>query len=137
MPITIEIITPDRRVFEDVVDSVVVPTEAGEVGVLPAHIPLLSVLSPGEVRIEKSGKAEFIAVDQGFLKVEDDVVSLLTEAAVDVKDIDLAQVEEAEARARKTLEEARSNPDLDPVEIEQMERIIRFSVTQKLSKSRH
>lgn len=138
MALTLKIVTPGRIVFSNEVDSVVMPTASGEVGILSGHIPLLSVLVPGEVVISRSGQKEGIAVDKGFIRVLGDCVSILTEAAIKVEAIDLSKVAEAEERAKKALEEARTQKSkaIDPVEIEKLEAITRFALVQRLAKNR-
>lgn len=135
MELLLEIVTPEHKVMSDPVDGVVIPTSEGEVGVLPGHIPLMAALIPGELRITRGGSEEIMAVDQGFIQVFGDKVSLLTEGAVDVREIDLSSVEEARARAEKALREARES-QADPAEIEQYEQIVRFSLAQRLVKQR-
>lgn len=137
MDLQLKIITPEKIVISEAASSIVLPTEAGEINVLPGHIPLLTILTPGEIKVEKDGGIDFIAVDKGFVKIEEDIVSVLTEAAIDIKDIDLAKITDAETRAQKALEEARNNPNLDPIEIEKLEAVTRFAINQKLIKSRH
>ena len=53
MPLTLEIVTPEARVYSDTIDSVVIPTVEGEIGVLPGHIPLLTQIQDGELRVSK------------------------------------------------------------------------------------
>lgn len=136
MPLTLEIVTPDRKVYSRQVDSVVLPTTQGEVGVLPGHLPLLTMLDAGELQAQVEGATELLAVDKGFARVQGDVVSVLTEAAINVESIDLSKVEEARQRAQKALEEARDKRDIDPAEIEKLEQITRFAIAQKLAKER-
>lgn len=137
MDLQLNIITPEKIVVSEAANSIVLPTEAGEINVLPGHIPLLTILVTGEIKIEKDSGIDFIAVDKGFVKIEENVVSVLTEAAIDIKDIDLANIADAETRAQKALEEARNNPTFDPIEIERLEAVTRFAINQKLIKSRH
>lgn len=137
MAFSLEIVTPEKEVYADTVESVTLPTAAGEIEVLPGHVPLLSVLETGEIRVVKLGEKESIAVDKGFVKVQGDVVTVLTEAAIDVKDVDLSAVEKAESKAIRALEEARKQKDVDPAEIERLESITRFSVAQKIAKNKY
>jgi len=134
MPLTLEIVTPERKVFSDEVEHVVLPTEAGgEIDVLPGHIPLMTMINPGELRYFKGGKSESIAIDKGFIEVMGDTVSVLTEAAIEVDKIDLGQLEEARKRAAEALEEARQSGE-DPEVLEQLETQARFAVVQKIIK---
>ena len=106
MPLTLEIITPDDRVLSLTADEVILPTDSGETGILPGHVPLVSKVVAGQLTVYEKGGTQSIAVDHGFVKVLGDTVSVLTEAAVDVKEIDLSEVESAQSRAEQALQEA-------------------------------
>ena len=133
--ITLEIITPDERVLSTEADQVVLPTESGEAGILTGHIPMVTKVIAGELKVIKGGNTEFIAVDHGFAKVLGNTISVLTEAAVDVKDIDLSEVESAQARAEEALRLAEAEGH-DPTEVDRLESNIQFLVAQKLAKGR-
>jgi len=130
------IITPEKTAYEGEVDSVVLNTEEGEIGILPGHLPLVTLLKAGDVQVDKGGQMEFLAVDKGFAEVSDDRIRVLTEAAIDVDQIDLEAVEKAEARARRFIAEAEGKEDLDPHELERMEGSLRFAIAQRLAKGR-
>ena len=133
--ITLEIITPDEKVLSTEADQVVLPTDSGEAGILTGHIPLVTKVVAGELKVFKDGQVEFIAVDCGFAKVLGNTVSVLTEAAIDVKDIDLSAVESAQARAEEALSIAAAEGH-DPSEVDRLESSIQFLITQKLAKGR-
>ncbi|MEX0330233.1 MAG: ATP synthase F1 subunit epsilon [Puniceicoccaceae bacterium] len=132
MPLTLEIVTPERRVLSEEVDHVVLPTEAGgEIDVLPGHIPLMSMIDPGELRYYQGGQPESIAIARGFIQIIGDKVSVLTEAAIEVDDIDVSSLADAKARAEQALEEARQSGE-DPEVLEQLETKARFTVLQQI-----
>jgi F-type H+-transporting ATPase subunit epsilon len=135
MSLTLEIITPDARVLSTEADQVVLPTESGEAGILSGHVPMVTKVVAGELKVIKSGNTEFIAVDHGFAKVIGNTISVLTEAAVDVKDIDLSEVESAQARAEEALRVAAAEGN-DPSEVDRLESNIQFLIAQKLAKGR-
>ncbi len=127
MPITLEIVTPEARVFSDTVDFVVIPTVVGEVGILPGHIPLLSQVTDGMLRIQRGGREEGLIVGSGFVQVQGDKVSVLAENAIEESKIDPDAAEKAMQRAQDALK----NPgDLDPAEVERLESVVRFAVVQ-------
>ncbi len=130
------IITPEKTAYDGEADHVVLNTENGEIGVLPGHLPLVTLLRPGDVVVESKGQKEFLAVDKGFAEISDDRIHVLTEAAIDVDDIDLDAVAKAEERARRFLAEAEGRDDLDPQELEQMHGSLRFAIAQRLAKGR-
>ena len=136
MSLKVEIVTPDRRAYEGTADKVTLPTALGSIGILPGHQPITAVIAAGEVILTVEGKVTRLAIDQGFLRVVSDKVSVVTEAAIDEAKIDLKAVENAEARARQAVEAARGQKDVDPVEVAKMEQILRFALVQRLVKSR-
>lgn len=136
MAITLEIVTPESIVYSETVDSVKLPTRSGEIGILPGHIPLLTMIDPGELEVNKGGELTYLAVDTGFAQVYSDKVSILTEAALDVKGIDPEEAAEAVARAQEALEAARHNVDIPPEEMERLESQAKFAMAKEMSKRR-
>ncbi len=104
MPLKLEIVTPEARIFSDEVDTVVLPGVEGEIGILPAHAPLVTTLQCGELRITKSGKTTDMAVGEGLVEITGAYARVLTDMAIGVDDIDEKAVEEALARAKHSLE---------------------------------
>ncbi len=103
MPLHLEVITPERRVYEDDVDMVIAPGSEGYLGILPHHAPLLTALGPGEFRVKKGGLEEVLAVFGGFMDVRADRVVVLTEAAEPAEEIDTQRAQEARDRAQQAL----------------------------------
>jgi F-type H+-transporting ATPase subunit epsilon len=136
MALTIEIITPEGIAFRGEADSVVLPTEQGEIGILPGHIPLVSKTAAGDVVLAQGATKQALAVDKGFVEVRANAISILTEAAINVVDIDIEAVEAAQKKAEADLHEARGKSAVDPDLIERLEGSIRFAITQKLSAGR-
>ncbi|CAI8293405.1 MAG: ATP synthase epsilon chain [Opitutia bacterium UBA7350] len=133
--IALEIITPNAKVLVTEADQVVLPAEAGQTGILSGHIPLVTKLKAGEIRVIRGNKSEYIAVDCGFARVLGDRVEILTEAAIDVNDIDLAEVEAAQSRAEAALKTAEAEGH-DPEEAELLAQKVTFLIAQKLAKGR-
>lgn len=133
MPLTLEIVTPEARVYSDTIDSVVVPTVEGEVGILPGHIPLLTQVEHGELRVTKGTKTLLLAVSGGFAEIEGDRVHVLAEHAISEEKIDEKAVEDALKRAEKELEEAKH---LDPQQYEHLQGLVRYSGVQLAVKRR-
>ena len=127
MPLTLEIVTPSARAYSDTIDSVVIPTIDGEVGILPGHVPLLTVVDHGELLVSKDGKQIALAVSGGFAQVAGDKVSVLAEYAVEEEKIDEHAVENALKRAEDDLKKAEGT---DPAETERLEGFVRFAVAQ-------
>lgn len=135
MALKLEIVTPEKVVYSETVNEVVLPTKQGEIDILPGHQPLLTMVEGGEVTA-KGASVEYLAIDKGFAQIRNDTVSILTEAAIDTVNIDLSLVEEAQKRAEEALRKAREE-NVDPAQIEQLEQVVRFAIVQKLAKKRH
>lgn len=133
--LTLEIITPDQKVLSTEAVQVVLPTESGEAGILTGHVPMVTKIVAGEVKIINGAEIEYIAVDHGFAKVLGDTVSILTEAAIDVSAIDLSEVVSAQERAVEALRIAEAE-GADPTEVDRLESSINFLIAQKLAKGR-
>jgi len=117
MPVHLEIVTPEGKTFSDQVDLVVVPGVEGELGVLPAHSPLITTLQPGELRYMQGKEEHFLAVGEGVLEVTSTTVAVLTDMAISDADIDEAAVEKAMEQARLTLEEKTSDEEIAAVQL--------------------
>ena len=135
MSLTLEIVTPEARVYSDTVDNVVIPTVEGEIGVLPGHLPLLSQVTDGELRVAKGSANETLVIGDGFVQVQGDKVSVLAEHAIEENSIDEDAVEKAMQRAQAELQDAKGSK-IDPAEIERLESVVRFSVAQLLIKKK-
>ncbi len=112
--INFKIITPERVVFEDQIDQVTMMTQAGEITVLPGHIPLVTVLQSGELRCKKGEEEYALAVSGGFCEVRpDNSLVVLADTAERAEEIDVARATEAHERAEKLMAEARHHEDVD------------------------
>lgn len=133
MPLTLEIVTPEAKVYSDTVDSVVVPTVEGEIGVLPGHIPLLTQVEHGELRVTKGATTAWLAVGGGFAQIDGDRVRVLAEHAITEEKIDEHAVEAALKRAEDELKAAK---DMDPQQYEHLQSLVRYSGVQLAVKRR-
>lgn len=130
MPLKLEIVTPEARIFSDDVESVVLPGVEGEMGVLPSHAPLVTTLQPGELRYTKAGKTTDMAVGEGLVEVTGTTTRVLTDMAIDATTIDEHAVEEALQRAKTALENLRSAHGSSDEEIAATMAIIQRSTAQ-------
>lgn len=104
MPLTLEIVTAERVVLTDNnVDMVIAPSVDGEVGILPNHAPLLTILQVGELRLKKGADEQSIIVAGGFLEVLNDKVTILADVAERSEEIDVAAAEGARTRAQEAI----------------------------------
>jgi F-type H+-transporting ATPase subunit epsilon len=105
MSIRCEIVSQDRLVFEGNADIVVIPGEAGVMGILPNHAPLLSTLKYGILTVRYRGKEEIFTISGGIVEVQPDLVTVLADAAENVLEIDVARAEAAKRRAEELLQQ--------------------------------
>jgi F-type H+-transporting ATPase subunit epsilon len=133
MALTLEIVTPEARVYADTIDTVVIPTTTGEIGILSGHIPLLTQIEHGELRVTKNGVTTLLAISGGFAQVEGDRVSVLAEHAITEEKIDEHAVEAALKRAEDELKAAK---DFDPQQYEHLQSLVRYSGAQLAVKRR-
>ncbi len=99
----LEIVTPEAKVYEDTVESVVLPTTTGEINILPGHIPLVTEIQAGEIIVPKPGDGQSLAISKGFAQCVGDKISVLAEDAIHIDEIDEFAVEEAQKRAETAL----------------------------------
>jgi F-type H+-transporting ATPase subunit epsilon len=105
--VRLEIVTPEAKTFSDNVDSVVIPGVEGEIGVLPMHAPLMTLLEPGELRVMKNGEETRLAVGEGFVEVTQEKIAVLTDMAVKESEIDESAAEVAIKRAEEAMRNER------------------------------
>ncbi len=110
--IKLDIVTAERAVYSGEVDMVIAPGVEGQLGILPHHTPLMTMLQAGELRIKKGGEEISLAISGGFLEVRPDRVVVLADAAERAEEIDVARAEAAKRRAQEQLAERRA-PGID------------------------
>ncbi|MSU34004.1 MAG: F0F1 ATP synthase subunit epsilon [Pedosphaera sp.] len=111
MPLRLEIVTPEAKIYSEDVDFVTLPAVEGEMGIFPRHIPLMTQVKAGEVAARKGGQEFFLAVGEGFVQVTGERVAILTDMAIRSENIDEQKVEEARNRAEARLKEKLSNDE--------------------------
>lgn len=107
----LKIVTPEKLIFDEEVSQVNVLTEQGEIGILPNHANLMAKLAPGELVIKKNGKAESMAIGEGFLQIADNTLTVMTDLATYAQDIDERAVEDAKKRAEQALSQTLSDEE--------------------------
>ncbi|MBI1919337.1 ATP synthase F1 subunit epsilon [Candidatus Microgenomates bacterium] len=103
--LVLKIVTPEEEVLSEEVDQVNVSTTQGELGILPHHASLMAKLIPGELKIKQGGKVSHFAIGTGFLQVENNVLTVMTDLAENAEEIDEKAVEAARKRAEEALEQ--------------------------------
>lgn len=112
MPLSLKITTPEGVVYDKDTDSVTLPTETGEITVLQNHIPLVSILAPGEIIARSGGKEEYLSVSTGFLEVRKNQITILADTAESVESLMEEEILKAKERAEKLVEEKRAAADV-------------------------
>lgn len=135
MPLQLEIVTPEKKVFSDTVENVYLPGADGELGVLPMHAGLVTALQPGELRYLHNGQVVTLAVGSGFAEVTQSKVTVLTDMALGENEIDEQSAEEAIKRAKEKLQTAFNG--LDPDEVSYLQGIIAKSAAAINFKRKH
>ncbi len=120
--IQVEVVTPERAVLSETAETVILPGENGEIGVLPGHLPLLTALAVGELRVVNGGTERNFVIEGGFAEILPNRVSILTEACDGVDEIDVAAAREALAAAEKELEALEARSTSEEIEHDVMER---------------
>lgn len=116
--ITFEIVTPEKLVLREEVLRATIPTQSGEVTILPNHIPLVSILKPGIIEIETvDKKVDLIASAGGFLEVLATKIVVLADYAERADNLDEQEIEAARLKAEKARQDASSSDDVDFADI--------------------
>ena len=114
MPMLLEIITAERQVYSGEVDMVIAPGVDGQLGILPKHAPLMTMLKAGELTVRKSGEDDmYVAVSGGFMEVLGNRVSVLADACERSDEIDEERAQQAMQRAQERLANRDSDMDLE------------------------
>ena len=117
--IHVDVVSAEESIFSGEAEFVVLPGEAGELGIYPRHTPLITRIKPGAVRIQKpGGEEEFVFVAGGILEVQPKVVTVLADTAIRGHDLDEAKANEALNRAEEARRNARDKQEIAAVESE-------------------
>lgn len=128
----LKIVTPEKVLYQDDVESVTIPTAEGEITVMSNHLPIISAVNPGELKIKKDGKYDYFSVTRGVLEVDGKSVTLLTDAAESAGGIDEKRAEEARDRAKKIMEGIKQSEEGYADAVAQMERALsRLRIAKK------
>ena len=138
MPTHLQIIALDKIAYEDDVDIVVLPGEEGQLGVLPRHARIVTLLEPGEVLTRKSGEETSLVISGGFAQIGPDSVTILSDAAEYAEDIDIDRAEVARRRAQERLTNRQAIPDLDMARVESalLRSLTRLRVAERVAARR-
>jgi F-type H+-transporting ATPase subunit epsilon len=128
----LEIVTPEAKAYSEDAEMVILPGADGELGVYPNHVPVLTTLKPGELRVIKGGRETSLAVGEGFAEITADSISVLTDMALQSAAIDEQAAEDAVARAKAAME-----GDLGAEEVAAVQASLQKAIAQLHVKRRH
>ncbi len=129
--IRLEVVTAERLVFSDEVNAVIAPGVEGQLGILPHHARLMTVLQPGELTIRKGSEEIPLAIGGGYLEVRPDKVIVLADSAERADEIDIARAEAARKRAEDAIHTHPAPQDLASAEAALRRSLARLKVAQK------
>jgi len=127
----LEIVTAERMVFSEDVTALVAWGVEGQLGILPHHAPLMTMLQPGDLLIRKDKEEEYLAISGGFLEVRPDKVIILADACERAEEIDIARAEEAKRRAQETMKAAPLSVDAAAAEAALRRSLARLKVIER------
>jgi F-type H+-transporting ATPase subunit epsilon len=135
--IKVDVVSAEQQIFSGQATFVALPGEAGELGILPGHTPLITRIRPGAVRIEaENGEEEFVFVAGGILEVQPGAVTVLADTAIRGKDLDEAKADEARKRAEEALQNSGSNLEYATAQAELAYAVAQLAAIQRLRKMR-
>ena len=135
--IQVDIVSAEQQIFSGPADMVIAPGEGGELGILPEHMPLLTRVKPGTVRIRKEGaEEEVIYVSGGMMEVQPDRVTILADTSVRAHDLDEAKAMEAMRQAKEALENKTGAIDFAKAQAELAQSIAQIAAIRKLRERR-
>ncbi|NMF97040.1 F0F1 ATP synthase subunit epsilon [Aromatoleum toluolicum] len=139
MTVHVDIVSAEEQIFSGLAEFVALPGEAGELGILPGHMPLMTRIKPGAVRVKVPDQAEeeLIFVAGGILEVQPGLVTVLADTAIRGKDLDEAKALEAKRMAEEALQNKSSELDYAKAQAELAEAIAQIAAIQKLRKRGH
>ena len=133
----VDIVSAEQQIFSGAAEMVVAPGEAGELGILPEHAPLLTRIKPGTVRIRQAGgEEEVIYVSGGMMEVQPDRVTVLADTSVRAHDLDEAKAMEAMRLAKEALTDRSGVMDIAKAQAQLAESIAQLAAIAKLRKPR-
>jgi F-type H+-transporting ATPase subunit epsilon len=132
----VDIVSAEQQIFSGTAERVIAPGEAGELGILPEHMPLLTRIKPGTVRIQNGADEEVIYVSGGMMEVQPDRITVLADTSIRAHDLDEAKAMEAERLAREALADRSGAIDHAKAQIELAQAAAQIAAIRKLRQRR-
>lgn len=132
----VEIVSPERVLYASDADMIIAQTPEGEIGILPLHTPIVSVLDIGEVRVKHKDRIDYFFVDGGFVEVIEDKVIVLADNAQPVSEIEESEVKKTREEVEKAIKEAREKGEnVEDLQKALKKSIVKLRVSKKASQS--
>jgi F-type H+-transporting ATPase subunit epsilon len=132
----VDIVSAEASIYSGEAERVVAPGEAGELGILPEHVPLLTRIKPGTLRIVKGAEEEVIYVSGGMMEVQPDRVTVLADTSVRAHDLDEAKAMEAERLAKEALTNQTGRLEIAKAQAELAQAAAQLAAIRKLRQRR-
>lgn len=130
--IELKIVTPERVLYEGSVEGVSIPTVEGEITVLPGHLPVISAIKAGELKIKKEGNYEYFSITRGVAEISGNSIVILTEAAERAEEVDEKRAEEARKKAKDLMDKVKVDEEGYADAVAQLERALaRMKIAKK------
>ncbi|MBI3953106.1 MAG: F0F1 ATP synthase subunit epsilon [Chloroflexi bacterium] len=136
MPFRLDIVTAERQVYSEDVDLVLAPGADGQLGILPRHAPLFTLLTAGPLVIRKGGEETEIALSGGFMEVARNRVTIMADAAEHAEEIDEARARAGMERARERLQHRVADMDLERAQAAMRRAVARLAVVERRRRRR-
>ena len=139
MTVHVDIVSAEELIFSRLAEFVALPGEAGELGILPGHMPLMTRIKPGAVRVKIPNQVEeeLVFVAGGLLEVQPGLVTVLADTAIRGRDLDEAKALDAKRRAEDAMANRSARLDYAKAQAELMEAVAQLAAIQRLRKIRH
>ncbi|GAB1423493.1 F0F1 ATP synthase subunit epsilon [Thauera terpenica] len=139
MTVHVDIVSAEELIFSGLAEFVALPGEAGELGILPGHMPLMTRIKPGAVRVKIPNQVEeeLVFVAGGLLEVQPGLVTVLADTAIRGRDLDEAKALDAKRRAEDAMANRSARLDYAKAQAELMEAVAQLAAIQRLRKIRH
>ncbi|QSI77280.1 MULTISPECIES: F0F1 ATP synthase subunit epsilon [Niveibacterium] len=139
MTVHVDVVSTEEQIFSGLAEAVALPGEAGELGILPGHTPLLTRIRPGAVRLKLPNQEhdELIFVAGGVLEVQPGLVTVLADTAIRGRDLDEAKAMEAKRQAEEALSNQESKLDYARAQAELAEAAAQLAMIERMKKRGH
>lgn len=128
----LELVTPLSKILSEEVNFVMLRTTEGDMGILPNHSPFVAGLATGEMKVRNNGQEKFYYVSGGFIEISDNVVTILADEAMDVKDIDLEAARKEAQIAKEKLEKIAEDIDIANVQKTLTQALTKVKLAEKM-----